>query len=260
MSIEEVFYLAFPLVCLIVRREKLLPWALLVLIVAGPINRVVYADDQPWGAYAYLSCMDGMAFGCLAALVSARVTLSERVLRVSLVAGAIIAMLVVVFCNENDHHAGIARYGLNFTLLEIGVAMMLVPLGKGLGNHTMSIGTSWLQALGRWSYGSYLFHMLPLIGLIDLVQAGRTVWRCLCRDVRRHVGGEHRTRIPDLALLLGTSEPAIERKLQQSQSNRLVSRSPCGGRGDMTRARQRWPTEAATPATRPRRRPPQTCP
>jgi peptidoglycan/LPS O-acetylase OafA/YrhL len=166
LSIEEVFYLAFPLVCLIVRSEKILPWALLALIVAGPINRVVYADDQPWGAYAYLSCMDGMAFGCLAALVSARVSLSERVLRMSLVAGAVIALLVLVFCNEDAYHVGIARYGLNVTLLEVGVALMLVPLGKGIGNRTLSFGTSWLRALGRWSYEIYLFHMLPLLGLI----------------------------------------------------------------------------------------------
>ena len=166
LSIEEVFYIAFPLVCLAVRSEKLLPWALLILIIAGPINRVVYADDQPWGAYAYLSCMDGMAFGCLAALVSARVDISERVLRVSLVAGGAIAMLIVLFCNEDDYHSGIARFGLNFTLLELGVALMLVSLGKGVGNRAMTFGTGWLQALGRWSYEIYLFHMLPLIGLI----------------------------------------------------------------------------------------------
>jgi peptidoglycan/LPS O-acetylase OafA/YrhL len=166
LSIEEVFYLAFPLVCFLVRSEKVLPWALLILIVAGPINRVVYADDQPWGAYAYLSCMDGMAFGCLAALVSARVTLPERVLRVGLVSGAVLTMLVVMFCNEDDYHSGLARFGLNFTLLEIGVALMLISLGKGVGNRTMSIGTGWLQALGRWSYEIYLFHMLPLIALI----------------------------------------------------------------------------------------------
>jgi peptidoglycan/LPS O-acetylase OafA/YrhL len=110
--------------------------------------------------------MDGMAFGCLAALISARISLSERVLRVSLVAGAIIALLVLAFCNEDDYHVGIARFGLNFTLLEVGVALMLVPLGKGIGNRTLTFGTSWLRALGRWSYEIYLFHMLPLLGLI----------------------------------------------------------------------------------------------
>jgi peptidoglycan/LPS O-acetylase OafA/YrhL len=166
LSIEEVFYLAFPLVCLFIRSEKVFAWALSALILAGPINRVIYADDQPWGAYAYLSCMDGMAFGCLAALITARVTLSERLLRISLVAGAVLAALVLVFCNEDDYHTGIARYGLNVTALEIGVAMMLVPLGKGVGNRAMSIGTSWLRALGRWSYEIYLFHMLPLILLM----------------------------------------------------------------------------------------------
>jgi peptidoglycan/LPS O-acetylase OafA/YrhL len=166
LSIEEVFYLAFPLVCLLLRSEKALPWALLLLIVAGPINRVIYADVQPWGAYAYLSCMDGMAFGCLAALVNARVTLSHRALRASLVAGALIAMAIVVFCDEDNYHEGLAKWGLNFTLLEIGVALMLVALGKGVGNRAMSFGTSWLRALGRWSYEIYLFHMLPLIGLI----------------------------------------------------------------------------------------------
>ena len=166
LSIEEVFYIAFPLVCLLLRSEKILPWALLVLIIAGPINRVIYADDQPWGAYAYLSCMDGMAFGCLAALVCARVTLPVRALRMSLIAGAILAMSIVVFCDEDNYHVGLASHGLNFTLLEIGVALMLIPLGNGVGNRTLSIGTSWLRALGRWSYEIYLFHMLPLIGLI----------------------------------------------------------------------------------------------
>jgi len=166
LSVEEVFYVAFPLVCLLVRSERILPWLLLLLIVAGPINRVIYADDQPWGAYAYLSCMDGMAFGCLAALVSARVNLPQRVLRAGLACGAILALSIVVFCNEDDYHSGLAAYGLNFTLLEAGVALMLISLGKGVGNRTMAAGTSWLRSLGRWSYEIYLFHMLPLVGLI----------------------------------------------------------------------------------------------
>lgn len=166
LSIEEVFYIAFPLVCLFIRSEKILPWALLVLIIVGPINRVIYADVQPWGAYAYLSGMDGMAFGCLAALVTARINLSARILRVSLVAGALMALAIIVFCDEDNYHVGLGGYGINVTVLELGVALMLIALGKGVGNRTMSVGTSWLRAMGRWSYEIYLFHMLPPLGLM----------------------------------------------------------------------------------------------
>jgi len=52
------------------------------------------------------------------------------------------------------------------------VAMMLIALGKGVGNRTMSVGTSWLRALGRWSYEIYLFHMLPLQALIIWFKRG----------------------------------------------------------------------------------------
>jgi peptidoglycan/LPS O-acetylase OafA/YrhL len=166
LSVEEVFYLLFPLVCLISRSEKWLLLPLLGLMVLGPINRTIYADLEPWGSYAYLSCMDGIAFGCLAALVSARVKVSDRLLRVSLVAGAVIAILVLTLCNENEHHAGLARYGLNVTVLELAVALMLIPLGKGIGNRALAFGTTWLRAVGRWSYEIYLFHMLPILGLM----------------------------------------------------------------------------------------------
>jgi peptidoglycan/LPS O-acetylase OafA/YrhL len=110
--------------------------------------------------------MDGMAFGCVAAMVSARTNLSERLLRASLLAGAVVAVLVLTLCNEDEHHAGLARYGLNVTALEMGVALMLVPLGKGVGNRTMAQGTAWLRAIGRWSYEIYLFHMLVILGLM----------------------------------------------------------------------------------------------
>jgi peptidoglycan/LPS O-acetylase OafA/YrhL len=166
LSVEEVFYLLFPLACLIFRSEKRLFWLLLGLIVLGPINRTIYAGQEPWGSYAYLSCMDGMAFGCIAAVVSARANVSERLMRASLVTGAAIAVLVLLFCNEDEHHAGLGRYGLNVTALEIGVALMLVPLGRGIGNRALARGTTWLRAVGRWSYEIYLFHMLAILGLM----------------------------------------------------------------------------------------------
>ncbi|MGA8706471.1 MAG: acyltransferase [Steroidobacteraceae bacterium] len=68
LSIEETFYLLFPLACRLLRREALLLLPLGCLLILGPVNRTVYAGQDPWGQYAYLSCMDAIAFGALAAL------------------------------------------------------------------------------------------------------------------------------------------------------------------------------------------------
>jgi len=167
LSVEETFYLLFPLVCVFLRRQRLLLLALLCLIIIGPINRTLLADQDPWGSYAYLSCMDGIAFGCLAALVSARQKLSRRTLRILLAVGATGASLVVLLCNE-DAHVGLSRFGLNVTVLEVGIAMVVLAFGSGVGNEALSSGTRWLRGIGRCSYEIYLFHMLVVLGLIGL--------------------------------------------------------------------------------------------
>ncbi len=166
LSVEEVFYLSLPLLCVLLRRDValLLPMACLVII--GPINRTAFADQDPWGHYAYLSCMDGIAFGCLAALAVARLRLRRNMLCAALGLGAAIACLVMLTCNE-DSHSGLARYGLNVTLLELGIALMLLALGNGVGNKALSSGTGWLRAIGRGSYEIYLVHMLVVLGLMD---------------------------------------------------------------------------------------------
>jgi peptidoglycan/LPS O-acetylase OafA/YrhL len=168
LSVEEMFYLVFPLLCLMLRREALLLLPLACLIVLGPINRIAVADQEPWNQYAYLCCMDGIAFGCLAALVCARLRLSQRTLRLALALGAVVACLVLLTTNE-DSTTGLARYGLNITMLEAGVARMLLAFGSGVGNGTLSVGTGWLRAIGRGSYEIYLVHMLVVLGLMELI-------------------------------------------------------------------------------------------
>ncbi|HEV7444273.1 MAG TPA: acyltransferase [Steroidobacteraceae bacterium] len=167
LSVEEAFYLLFPLACLIFRREQVLLLPLLCLIIAGPVNRVLLADQDPWGDYAYLSCMDGVAFGCVAALACARQRLSKRTLRIALALGTTVSSLVIVLCNE-DTHSGLSRFGLNVTVLEAGIAMMLLSFGSGVGNGALSRGTHWLRVIGRSSYEIYLFHMLVVLSLMGL--------------------------------------------------------------------------------------------
>jgi peptidoglycan/LPS O-acetylase OafA/YrhL len=144
LSVEEAFYLLFPLACLIFRREQVLLLPLLCLIIAGPVNRTLLADQDPWGDYAYLSCMDGVAFGCVAALACARQRLSKLTLRIALALGTTVSSLVIVLCNE-DTHSGLSRFGLNVTVLEAGIALMLLSFGSGVGNGALSRGTYWLR-------------------------------------------------------------------------------------------------------------------
>jgi peptidoglycan/LPS O-acetylase OafA/YrhL len=168
--VEEVFYIGFPLAAMLFRQERLLLIPLVCLLVVGPINRALCIGEEPWEQYAYLSCVDGIAFGCLAALICARVRISQRTLRASLVAGSALVGLVLLLCNE-DSYEGLARYGLNVSLLELGVALMLVALGSGVGNGALSRGTRWVRAVGRASYEIYLFHMLVVLSLLAVFKA-----------------------------------------------------------------------------------------
>lgn len=54
------------------------------------------------------------------------------------------------------------------TLLESGVALMLLALGSGVGNQALSYGTRWVRLVGRSSYEIYLIHMIVILALIDL--------------------------------------------------------------------------------------------
>jgi peptidoglycan/LPS O-acetylase OafA/YrhL len=167
LSVEETFYLLFPLACLLLRREALWAVAAAGLIAAGPISRTLLAAQEPWWQYSYFSCMDAIAFGCLTALVCARIGFSRAALRAALIAGAAISCGVLAVCNE-DSHAGLARYGLNVTLLAAAVALMLLAFGNGIGNRALSAGTGWLRSIGRGSYEIYLVHMIVVLALMDL--------------------------------------------------------------------------------------------
>lgn len=169
LSVEETFYIVFPLAAVLLRSERLFLVSLAALLIIGPINRTLLGDADPWRYYAYLSCTDAIAFGCLAAIVAHRRLLGPRHLRAALLAGSVISALTVVLCNA-DTHTGLARFGLDVTALELGIALMVLAFGSGVGNAAFARGTGWLRAIGRCSYEIYLFHMMIVLGLIAIVR------------------------------------------------------------------------------------------
>ena len=108
LSVEEMFYLFFPISCLLLRFRRgtiLFVAVLFALVAMGPFARAVWSTNPIWLEKSYLGGMDGIALGCLTALLTQRLTASqkglwaanyERALR--LVQGAGATILVLIAC------------------------------------------------------------------------------------------------------------------------------------------------------------------
>jgi peptidoglycan/LPS O-acetylase OafA/YrhL len=169
LSVEEMFYLFFPLVCRLFRRGRFLVIPLLVFVVLGPFSRSRAFNHNPvWREYSYLGGMDAIAMGCLTALFVARRRLSRSIL---LTVGSLGTALLVFSLGFSIRANiwGLGRNGLNMTILAVGTCMVIAAIAQ----------TQWqaprilkpLLKLGQRSYEVYLTHVFVVLGLFKLFVA-----------------------------------------------------------------------------------------
>jgi peptidoglycan/LPS O-acetylase OafA/YrhL len=74
LSVEEMFYIFFPIFCVVLLRFRrgMIPFIafLLALVAMGPFARGVWSTNPIWLEKSYLGGMDGIALGCLTALLT----------------------------------------------------------------------------------------------------------------------------------------------------------------------------------------------
>ncbi|MHB1938252.1 MAG: acyltransferase family protein [Acidobacteriaceae bacterium] len=166
LSVEETFYLFFPLACKLFGRGKLLVALLLGFVVLGPFGRTVFAHGNPvWHEYSYLGAMDAIALGCLTALLIARVHLSRRLLWVCGISGAGFAIFILGF-SRTAYAWGLGRAGLDMTILGLGTCLLIaVSAEMQWRGPRFLVPILWL---GRRSYEVYLIHMFLVIAVFGL--------------------------------------------------------------------------------------------
>jgi peptidoglycan/LPS O-acetylase OafA/YrhL len=172
LSVEEMFYLFFPLICLLLRRGRLLVVLLLVFVALGPFGRTALAHgNEVWQEYSYLGGMDAIALGCLTALFVARRRLSRAILLTMGGWGAALLIFSLGFSIQ-AYSWGLGGNGLNMTILSLGTCMVI----------TAAVQTGWRSprifapflVLGRRSYEVYLTHMFVVFALFHLfLMAGK---------------------------------------------------------------------------------------
>jgi peptidoglycan/LPS O-acetylase OafA/YrhL len=175
LSVEEVFYLFFPVVAKLFGRGKLFVVVLLGFVALGPFARTVFTHgNETWKEYSYLGGMDAIALGCLTALVVPRIRFSRMSLWVVWAVGVV--LLVFSLCFSMTGAAwGLERTGLDMTVVAVGTCLVIAAVAQSEWKGPWIIGP--LLRLGERSYEVYLTHMFVVFGAFGLfVRAGKPMW------------------------------------------------------------------------------------
>lgn len=169
LSVEETFYLFFPLACRLFRRARIFLIPLCAFIVLGPFARShIFTPNPVWREYSYLGGMDAIAMGCMTALFAFQRTLSKSVLRTAGVCG--VALLIFCLCFSNfSGKLDLERTGLDMSILAIGTCLVIVAAAQSRWQAPRLLTP--LLNLGQRSYEIYLTHLFAALGLFSLFLA-----------------------------------------------------------------------------------------
>ena len=166
LSVEETFYLFFPLLSRLFGRVKMFVPVLLVFVALGPFARTIWTHgNATWQEYSYLGGTDAIALGCLTALLMSKHRFSARALAALGTIGG--ATLLFILCFGLRAAAwGITIPGLSMSVVAIGTSLVIVVAAQ----------THWcaprmfspLLVLGRRSYEVYLTHAFIVLGFFHI--------------------------------------------------------------------------------------------
>jgi len=176
LSVEETFYLFFPLAFRILGRGWKLVALLSLLVVLGPFARTLFSHgNEVWHEYSYLGGMDAIAFGCLTAITLSGRQPSRNAVRTLFFGG----FTVLAFCLTSESLVDrLEKFGLDMTLLAIAACMIIAA--AQITRWTAPRALRFLLAYGRRSYEIYLTHMFVVLACFSLFNNhGKPLWLVL---------------------------------------------------------------------------------
>ncbi|RDS82995.1 acyltransferase [Dyella monticola] len=166
LSIEEMFYLAFPIACLMIRRTSVLLVLLTVCALTLPWSHAALKDNEIWQEKAYLPGMAAIAIGVVGAMLADRWPLhgawSRRAWRLAGGAG----IVAVLFAG-----AWIWSLLRDGYLLMLTISVMVLLVSSRGGHAQAWRGLRWLCSFGRLSYEIYLSHMFVVLTAVRVFHA-----------------------------------------------------------------------------------------
>lgn len=155
LSVTEVFYLVFPIICLALKKPKWIIIFLIPLMIIAPIYRDIHSDNDILAMCANLSCVDSLAIGCCAAILYDKFKFSGMT-------GTILQVLsisVIFFLYFGTHI--MTHIGVGVTLISLSTAILLLSdnINLHIIPNKLNLALCWF---GKNCYEIYIFHILIL--------------------------------------------------------------------------------------------------
>ncbi|BFI95310.1 MAG: acyltransferase [Rhodanobacter sp.] len=169
LSIEEAFYLGFPLACLLLRRRALLVPPLALLALSLPWARAALHGNEIWLEKAYLPSMAAIATGVLGAVLADACRPPRRTLALLGWLGAVGLGAVLLDGGALWHWL---RDGYMLVLTASSLCLLLRCRWRAEAGPAAPLrGFGWLRSWGRMSYEIYLTHMFVVFAAVRAYRA-----------------------------------------------------------------------------------------
>jgi peptidoglycan/LPS O-acetylase OafA/YrhL len=157
LSVEEVFYLAFPILCLVLGRSKAFIVFLLAVICYAPYFRSLhFAEESGAYLYHYFSSFDGIAIGCLTALLAQQVGTRFDIPKISVPVICILMIILYFYAPIKE----VSTWGISiFALLSAILIFCFAQHPQTESSTSIAKSMEWI---GQRSYEMYLFHLIIL--------------------------------------------------------------------------------------------------
>jgi peptidoglycan/LPS O-acetylase OafA/YrhL len=167
LAIEEVFYLGFPVLCVLLRKEWALALFLTTLASSLPFMRTALVGNDIWLEKAYLPGMAAIAAGVLGALIVKRVPLPPRYVVIMLGLLGIAGIIAVLFFSPMLWR--ILKHGLMLVLVLSALCIVLASHWQQARRAVLSFpGVRIFASFGQLSYEIYLTHMFVVLALAQV--------------------------------------------------------------------------------------------
>jgi peptidoglycan/LPS O-acetylase OafA/YrhL len=172
LSIEEMFYLFFPLACVVLLRWKRGAWlwlgVALAFVLMGPFARTIWNATDLAKENSYIAGMASIALGCMTAwatdLLARRGAQRSSWLWVMQALGVAAILLILIWPTWHHILWPLGKSGTDDTLLALGTCLVMLPVAlRGVEGRWWSAPVRWF---GQHSYELYLSHeFLVMTGL-----------------------------------------------------------------------------------------------